>query len=98
MSGRNLGNTIARRTAEYGEKFDRSALDPRFGHYFCTGERIKVRTCGEEITGTVGITTGWRPWFLLMRTKRSIGSSVTLGPKDEIVAVQKGRTYVYGAA
>lgn len=84
---------IDRRQRIHGEKFSTGSLDPRFVQYYNTGERIRVATCGEVLTGTVGMTTGWAPAFLLMRTRRSIGSMWTLGPKDRILAVQRGRTY-----
>ena len=95
---RDYDELTTRRKREYPDTWDASELDPRFIPYFESGDRIKVRTMGGEITGTVGVTTGWRPVFLLIRTSRSMGSSITLGPKDEILAVQKGRAYVYGAA
>jgi len=77
---------------EYGEKFDSSELDKQFISYFESGERIKVKfSCGDLKTGTVGITTGWKPVFILMLTKRSIGSSWTLSKKDKIIAVGKSK-------
>ncbi len=33
---------IARKRAEYGERFDPSGLDPRFTPYFDSGERVRV--------------------------------------------------------
>jgi hypothetical protein len=39
----------------------------------------------ETKRGTVGVTTGWKPCFLLMLTKRSIGSSHTLSARDSIL-------------
>lgn len=85
---------IAGKQREYGARFDASALDQRFVAYYRTGQRIKVETNGMVVTGTVGATTGWRPCFLLMRTKRSIGSPWTLGEHERIVAVQRGREYI----
>lgn len=84
---------IVRKRKEYGDKFDISNLDPRFIRYFESGQRIKVTTCDMTITGTIGVTTGWKPSFLLMRTTRSIGSCWTLGPQDTIEAVQIGKHY-----
>lgn len=85
---------LNRKKAQYGERFDASELDPRFAEFYGTGQRIKVETLGETLTGTVEVTTGWKPAFLLMRTSRSMGSRYTMGPKDRIVAVQYGRKYV----
>ena len=85
---------LADKKRQHGDKFDPSELDQRFVPYFRTGQRIKVETCGLIITGTVGVTTGWRPVFLLIRTSRSVGSSWTLGSKDKILAVQHGGMYI----
>ena len=82
---------IASKQHEYGAKFDASNLDIRFARYYHTETRIKVETCSMVLTGTVGATTGWRPCFLLMRTKRSMGSPWTLGSRDRIIAVQNSR-------
>lgn len=48
--------------------------------------RITVQTLGETITGTVGVTAGWKSAFLLMRSNRALGSEYTLGPNDQIVS------------
>ncbi len=85
---------LQRGRARYGDQFSSAALDPRFTPYYRTGTRIKVETCGIVMTGTVSATTGWVPSFLLMRTRRSIGSPWLLGTKDRILAVQHGRRYV----
>lgn len=34
--------------------------------------------CGEVKTGTVGVTSGWKPVFLLMARRNCIGSSTVL--------------------
>lgn len=70
--------------------FDASSLATQFIPYFATDERItvtRVYTNGESYTrrGHVGITTGWRPAFLLMPRSTSTGSSDVLGPDDRIV-------------
>lgn len=86
---------IARKRKEYGERFDASDLDPRFIPYFHSDVRIKVETCGKILTGTIGVTTGWRPAFLLMLRSSSHGSSWLLSrPSDRILAVKHGRKYV----
>lgn len=87
---------IARKQAEYGDRFDPSGLDPRYIPYFHSDVRIKVETGdgGMVLTGTVGVTTGWKPSFLLMRTARSHGSSWLLGKDERIVGVKQGRSYV----
>ena len=77
----------------------REPAGKQFIPYYGTGQRIRVRTTypGGEIferTGTVSLSMGWWPTFLLMHRSNAIGSCDTLGAKDEIVAVQYGRKYV----
>lgn len=86
---------------KHGDKFDSSKLAPQFWPFFRTGTRIRVNFgyrladgSWEELTGTVGITTGWRPTFLLMRRCTDRGSPWVLGVKDRIVAVKEGRKYI----
>ena len=88
---------LARGWREHGDAFDASDLHPRFGQFYGTGARIRVRTVWgagtpdeftDERTGTVGTTTGFRPSFLLMRRSSDHGSSDLLGERDEIVAVK----------
>ena len=73
---------ISRKKQECGSKFRVSSLDKRFIRFYNSGERIKVTyKYGNETeikTGTVGITTGSKPVFLLMLTSRSLGSSYFL--------------------
>lgn len=84
-----------RRRREFGDRFDDSELSAQFVSHYESGKRVRVRFgYGEEMTGTIGVTTGWRPCFLLMRRSNDHGSSWTLSDRDEIVAVQYGRTYV----
>ena len=64
---------------EYGEKFDPSNLDARFVPFFESGQRIEVTYAwGETRRGYVGVTTGWRPAWLLIHNTRSMGSAYTL--------------------
>lgn len=87
---RSFNDLIDRKQREHGAKFDRSNLAPAFVRYFESGQRVRVHfSHGEELTGTIGVTTGWRPCFLLMRTARSIGSPYTLSNKDHVVEVTK---------
>lgn len=91
---RDYTELINRKQAEYGEKFDTSELSQQFVRYYNNGQRIKVKTrWDEELTGTIGVTTGWKPVFLLMRTSRSIGSSTTLTNEDKIIAGKVGNVY-----
>jgi hypothetical protein len=63
---------------------DYSSIPEKFKRYLTTGERIRVKfSWGEVRTGTVGMTTGWRPALLLMLTRRSLGSSYILDESTE---------------
>lgn len=91
---RNFKSWAEWKLRQFGERFDGRDLDGRFVRFFESGERIKIRSFGETFTGTVGVTTGWRPVFILLRTSRSMGSSITLGPNEELLAVKRGRKYI----
>lgn len=91
---------LARKTYKHlgqlGKEFDPSDLAPQFIPYFENGDRIEVDFYwkGEVIhtaRGTVGVTTGWKPVFLLMPRRDSTGSSETLGVDDRIVKVTPNR-------
>ena len=86
---RNYRETIKTRKDTY-VNFNESALAPEFIPYFNSQQRIKVQfEYGGIKTGTVGITAGWKPCFLLMLTGRSLPYGVGLSSKDTIIAVQK---------
>lgn len=86
---------VARGRARHGDRYREPEAADRFAYWMDSGDRIKVRVYGdEEVTGTVSITTGWHPAFILMRTSRSIGSSILLDERAEVVGVKKGRDYV----
>ena len=96
---RNFKEYVACKLNTYGRKFDTSDLAPDFIKYFESGERVKVEwtynNYKEVLTGTIGVTTGWKPVFLLMRTKRSIGSPYIIYTKDcRVIAVKKSNKYV----
>lgn len=85
---KNFQSYIDRKRKEYGDKFDPSDLSPHLVRYYESGERIEVKTAyGETKRGRVGITTGWKPVFLLMPRVDSSGSSETLTPACEVLKV-----------
>ena len=92
-----LDDRIKRGRVQHGDKFDPSALWNVSGQIlnaYEQGLRIKVRTAyGEEATGTVSTTTGWRPCFILMRRSNAMGSSFTLGETDRVVAIKLNGRY-----
>lgn len=77
-------------------RFDASDLAEGFWPYFTSGERVKVVNVADGSAprfGTVGITTGWKPAFLLMHRSNAVGSSDLLGPNDRVIAVESGSRY-----
>ncbi len=79
---------LARKRAQHGDKFDSTGLAPQFVKYYESGQRIEVDFGHGEIKrGRIGVTTGWKPCFLLMLTTRSIGSSWTLSDDDKVLKV-----------
>lgn len=85
--GTEYDDYIKRAKAKHGDKFDGSNLNPAFIPYYNNGNRIEVDFGYENKRGRIGVTTGWRPVFLLMLTTRSIGSSYTIGMDDKVVKV-----------
>lgn len=92
---RDLPDLYRRKMAEGakdGQTLDPSDLLKVFAAYYRTGQRIKVRyTWGTETEikfGRVGITTGWRPVFLLVKASHHIGSSDLLTGNVELIGVQ----------
>lgn len=79
-----------RARSKWGDKLDTSQLDPRFISAYNSGERVRVEDYGMVRTGTVGITTGWRPVFLLLFTWRSLGSWFTLGDCSQFTTKKCG--------
>lgn len=81
-----INSFLTNKKVQYGEEFNPSDLSEKFKQYYGTGERIKVKfSYGEIKTGTVGVTTGIKPVFLLMLRKDSRGSSYTLSDEDTIL-------------
>lgn len=86
---------VQTKKSQYGSKFDASDLAPQFRRHFHTGQRLKVRNIdGRERTGTVGVTTGWKPVFILMHRSTDHGSTDVLGKYDVVVAEQVGGKYI----
>ena len=81
------------KAVEYASKFDQSDLAPQFVNAFNSDSRVEVEFVNdkgevyETKRGRISVTTGWRPVFLLMLTRRSTGSMYTLGAKDRIKRV-----------
>lgn len=75
-----------------GRKMDYSDLDKRFERYYDSGERVEVewkegfedftgygnKSNGKKARFYVGKSTGWKPIFLMILTKRSLGGTTIL--------------------
>lgn len=83
------------RRRRHGGEFSAADLAPQFAPYLHRDVRLKVRNNRYDHvrTGTVGITTGWQPAFLLMHRSNASGSWDVLTTDDEIIAVWNGRRY-----
>lgn len=91
---RNIQHFYENAKEKHGSKFDKSCLNPDFIKYYESQERIKVDFGYEQLTGTIGVTTGWCPVFLLMRKSNSIGSCYTINNNDKVIAVRKNNKYI----
>jgi hypothetical protein len=69
---------------------DTSELDPRFTEYHRTGQRVEVTyDDGEVERFYVGISTGWRPIYLKIKTTRSFGGdAIGRYERDRIVSIR----------
>lgn len=109
---RAMAERADRGRAEHGNKWDPASLEgvcSCIQEAYASGLRVRVTTTwtnGEEFTrtGVVSTTTGWRPVFLLMHRRGSLGSWDTIEgfarSGSHVVAVWRGRRYedgtVYG--
>jgi len=80
-------------------EMDYSDLDPRFEKYFDSRERVEVtwkpgfkdyfgygaRTAGKKARFYVGKSTGWKPVFLQIYSKRSYGGAAILSEAVESI-------------
>ena len=77
---------LEQKRQQFGDTFDPKDLAPQFIPYFRCEKRIEVQFAeGVVKRGTVGVTTGWKPCFLLMLRCDSRGSTWTLGKDDAVV-------------
>lgn len=77
---------------------DTSELDPRFAEYHRTGERVEV-TYDDGTTERfyVGVSTGWRPVYLTIKTRRSLGGGpIGRYEREHIVSIRGLATYRNG--
>lgn len=86
-------HTVNRLTFQHRQTshvFDSSELHEQFIRYYNERDtRIAVLIGTEIWIGTIGMTTGWKPCFLLMPTAASTGSVNTLHAADTIIATKR---------
>jgi len=82
---------LERKKEEFGKKFNPEDLNQDFVPYYENQARIEVEfqwgKTKEILRGRVGVTTGWKPVFLLMKTVRSYGSSDLLTKNTKFLRV-----------
>lgn len=83
---------LKRQSKKYGDKFDPSNLAPQFAPYLHSWNRVTVDMWDKVRKGYVGVTTGWRPVFLLMHRLTSIGSSNLLNSEHKLLEVFPRKT------
>ena len=77
--------------AQYPGRFDDSELWPQFRSWVGYDGRIEVsgeHFAGRRRTGYLGVTSGWKPAFMLVAKTNSMGSSDLLGAGDQVIARQ----------
>lgn len=84
---------VVRLQRRWGARLDLGSIAEQFIPFF-HGPRIRVDVGGHEVTGRVGLTTGWKPALLLMRRADSIGSEWVLDFTNTLTGVQIGGRYL----
>jgi hypothetical protein len=87
VSARSFAQFLESKRREYGARFDASDLASAFVPYYESGARIEVQDGPDKVRGRVGVTTGWRPCFLLMRRRSDRGSSYTISERNKVLRV-----------
>lgn len=72
----------------WADKFDSSDLHQKFHDAYNRGDKFRIKVkfpYGETVWGYVATTTGWKPVFILMRTRVQRGSHMILCNDCEIL-------------
>ena len=70
-------------STEYGNEFDSSALNPKFRKYYGTNTRVKVKANGKVVSGTIDVSVGWKPSFIL----KSKSGEIKLDSQHKIIGL-----------
>ena len=84
----NYESFINRAKSKHGEKFSDENLNSKFISAFNNGDTYRVKVdfgYDKPVWGYIGITTGWKPCFLLMRRRGQHGSSETINNDSKIL-------------
>ena len=74
---------------EYGDEFDAINLAPKFRKYFRTNILVKVEVNGKPVCGKVDVSTGWKPYFVLVKSKPDKDSRIVwLDSKHKIIVIK----------
>lgn len=60
----------------YGNEFDISDLDIKLRKYFRTDTLVKIEVEGKQICGKIDVSTGWKPSFVLVKSKPTKDSRI----------------------
>jgi hypothetical protein len=77
---------VERKKKEYGDKFNQDDLNPDFIKAYESQQRIKVNFGYGVKTGKIGLTTGFRPSFLLILRSDSRGSIWVIDKTSKIIS------------
>lgn len=85
---RSFNEYLSTKRHQHGDKFDPSDLHEQFIEHWRTGDRVEIEMKGEgKMRGRIGVTTGWKPCFILLLRSNSSGSSWTLRKEDKVIRV-----------
>lgn len=85
---RNFFDWVSQKRRQFGTRFSTADLAEQFVPHFESGDRIEVLfSYGDIVRGTVGVTTGWRPAFILLLRRNSMGSSHVLKKEDKVLRI-----------
>jgi hypothetical protein len=79
---------VQRQKAKHGDMFSEENLNRNFISAYNNGDTFRVLVdlgYDKPVWGYIGVTTGWKPCFLLMRRRGQHGSSDTINKECKIL-------------